>query len=68
MNHHQENKKKNKKSSKKRVITTDLFELIGAVADEVEKEEAYLIPEAVLGILNHNKVTFIKKQNRQTNN
>ena len=67
MNKHRVATQKNGNKKRKRIIKTDLLSLIGAVADEVDKEEAHLIPEAVLGILNHNKVTFIKKQDKQTN-
>ena len=55
------------KNRKKNTITTDLFSLIGAVADEVSQEEEGLIPEAVLSILNHNKITYINKKNKKTN-
>ncbi len=49
------------------LITTDLFSLIDAVAGEVDQEEEYLIPQAVLGILNHNKIKFLNKQDKKTN-
>lgn len=67
MNKNRSNHNKKKKLKNSGRIKTDLFSLINAVADEVGQDEAHLIPQAVIGILNHNKVTFVNKQNKHTN-
>ena len=59
--------KRKNRLQEKRIITTDLFNLIDAVQSEVNEDEEDLIPQAVLGILNHNKIRFLNKQNRKTN-
>ena len=56
------------KTKSSNIIKTDLFSLIDAVADEISEGEEHLIPEAVLGILNHNKIRFINKNISKINN